>query len=103
MPKVKKKTAKRVKPTKSKPAKKTGTAKSVVTRIKEVVVPPATKGEPVLVTPLPQKEVRNFGAMPFDAQARLVFQTLPADAAEIVGTTENSGAGSVSVPPVAGQ
>lgn len=81
--------------------KKTGAAKSVVARIKEVIVSPTNKNEPVLITPLPQKEVRNFGGMPFDSQARLILNTFPADAAEIIGTTENSGAGTVSIPAIA--
>ncbi|RTL07771.1 hypothetical protein EKK58_01100 [Candidatus Dependentiae bacterium] len=105
MPKAKKKTAKRAatkaKAPKTKAPKKSGASKSVVARIKEVVVPPATKSEPVLVTPLPQKEVRNFGAMPFESQAKLILETFPADAAEIIGTTDNSGAGTVSAPPIA--
>lgn len=100
MSKAKKKTAKRAAP-KTKGPKKTGAAKSVVARIKEVVVPPATKSEPVLLTPLPQREVLNFGAMPFEAQARLILETFPVDAAEIIGTTNNSGAGTVSAPPIA--
>lgn len=110
MAKAKKKAVKRAAPKakatkakvpKVKAPKKSGASKSVVARIKEVVVPPATKGETVLVTPLPQKEVRNFGAMPFESQAKLILETFPADAAEIIGTTENSGAGTVSAPPIA--
>lgn len=110
MAKTKKKVVKRVatKTKASKPSKATKVTagakktKSVVQRIREVIVPPATKGEPVLITPLPQKEVRNFGEMPFDSQARLILNTFPADAAEIIGTTNNSGAGTVSPPAVAG-
>jgi len=75
----------------------------IVNRIQEVIVPPATKDPPVLVTPLPQKEVRDFGAIPFEQQANLVFQTFPADAAEIIGTTKNSGPGSTEIPAIAGK
>lgn len=82
---------------KAKPASRA----AVVDRIREVIVPPATKDQPMLITPLPQKEVRNFGEIDFNRQAQLVFQTFPADAAEIIGTTENSGAGSTEAPSVA--
>lgn len=107
-PKKAAKTVKAVKAAKTTKPKKAGASKSVVARIKQVVAPkgatvvPANQNEPVLVTPLPQREVKNFGAMPFEAQAKLILETFPADAAEIVGTTQNSGAGTVSAPPVAG-
>jgi hypothetical protein len=52
------------------------------------------------MTPLPQKEVRNFGGIPFESQANLIFNTFPADVAEIIGTTENSGAGTVTPPKI---
>jgi hypothetical protein len=82
---------------------KAGASKAIVNRIKETIVTPATKSEPVLVTPLPTREVRNFGVMEFDSQAKLVLQTFPADAAEIIGSTKDSGAGNVAYPALARQ
>jgi hypothetical protein len=84
----------------TKKASKTPSRAAVVNRIREVIVPLATKDQPVLVTPLPQKEVRNFGEIPFEHQANLVFQTFPADAAEIIGSTKNSGPANAKTPPV---
>lgn len=84
-----------LKPKKTEPPAK---AKTVVNRIRELVVAPATPSHDPLITPLPQKEVRNFGEMPFNSQASLVFNTFPANEAEIIGSTANSGAGTVATP-----
>ena len=91
------------KASKAKAPAKAGASKAIVNRIKETIVTPATKSEPVLVTPLPTREVRNFGVMEFDSQAKLVLQTFPADAAEIIGSTKDSGAGNVTSPALARQ
>ena len=97
----------RVKPVKnqrSAPKKKAPAAskqKAVVARIKEVLVVPKGDGKPVLATPLPVKEVKNFGDLPFESQARMVFNALPANEGEVIGQTDNSGAGTVSPPAVA--
>ena len=79
------------------PASRATPSKSVIDRIREVVVVPTPDNKPVLVTPLPVKEVRDFGKLSFEAQASLVMNTFPLHEAEIVGTTNNSGAGSLKL------
>ena len=79
---------------------------SVLSRIRKVVAKPQPKAEklPVardpLISPLPTKEVKNFGEMPFESQAKLLFSVFPADEGEVIGKTNNSGAGSIATPEI---
>lgn len=69
--------------------------------VETTIVPKEEKG-PVLVTPLPKKDVANFGDIPFESQAHMIFNTFPATDAEIIGTTAKSGPKDAQIPGVAG-
>lgn len=98
--------------TKSRRSKKKATVKKLPVKAKSqaqlvedirtvLTITPKEGKEPLLVTPLPQQGVKNFGDMPFEAQARLIFNPFPIDSPEIVGDTRNSGAGDVPAFPEA--
>lgn len=90
-------------PAKPAPKKQQAVVKKIleVVGISPTIIPDPILNHPVLVTPLPVKDVVSFGDMPFEAQARLIFSTFPADENEIIGTTNNSGPRDVTVPPSA--
>lgn len=72
--------------------------KAVIDRIREVIVTPKDTEQVPLITPLPDRDVKGFGSLPFERQAALLLSSFPAHASEIIGSTENSGAGNAQMP-----